>query len=295
MSNLDAKSYWFFWAYLYEGRIYNDGPRYMTQPDAAIHQWRISHYNPRATIYRYLWLPRNFVSGSVARWILDTRHIQKLTGALAFHYPGPSPSAVLAGDQAFDLEPGAWGQEVGRGGGGRGGGGRGGGRGGPRGRPRGRPHRHHHGRGRVWGPGWSDRPWWGCPPWDPDCEEEAPILDARRIAGADPAIIGMDVNSDGSIGAEKLEPALRGKWPTVDYPKTVKLAGRVFVRAEWYWPYPNVRAQYREDAAQKSMHLFVLADGTWIVPHIDAENPDKGDPVRHMVEDVIRHPVYPPV
>ena len=83
---------------------------------------------------------------------------------------------------------------------------------------------------------------------------------------------------------------LRGKWPTVDYPKTVRLAGRVFTRAGWYWPYPNVKAQYRENRPQNAMHLFVMLDGTWMVPHVDAENPDLGSPMRHLLEDVVKHP-----
>jgi hypothetical protein len=80
---------------------------------------------------------------------------------------------------------------------------------------------------------------------------------------------------------------LRGKWPTVDYPQIIHVAGREFRRAGWYWPYPNVKAQYRESKAQDSMHLFVLLDGTWIIPHVDDENPDLGNPIQHLLRDVL--------
>lgn len=177
------------------------------------------------------------------------------------------------------------GEEIGRGGGrGRGGGGRGGRGGrGPRG---GHRHRHHHGHGWGWGPGWyGGGPWWGCPPWDPDCEEEAPVLDARRISGA----------QDPIMGARALSPALRGKWPSTDLPLTITVHGRPFRKAEWAWPYPGVRAQYRETNPQGSMHLFVLEDGTWIVPHIDEENPDLGNPLTHLAKDILLRRELPPV
>lgn len=96
--------------------------------------------------------------------------------------------------------------------------------------------------------------------------------------------------SAAQVGATALKPALRGKWPGSDLPPTITVNGHHFRRAGWHWPYPGVRAQYREAVVRGSRHLFVLENGTWVVPHIDAENPDLGNPAKHFVEDVLRAP-----
>lgn len=59
-------------------------------------------------------------------------------------------------------------------------------------------------------------------------------------------------------------------------PSTVVYGGRLFRRAFCRTPYRGVAAQYREDRPRDSGHMFLLDDGTLIVPHVDAWNPDSG-------------------
>jgi hypothetical protein len=64
--------------------------------------------------------------------------------------------------------------------------------------------------------------------------------------------------------------------------------GARFNKARWKAPYDGVVEQYREAVPQNSMHLKVRADGTWILDHIDNDNPDMGREVQHFIND---HPV----
>jgi hypothetical protein len=93
-----------------------------------------------------------------------------------------------------------------------------------------------------------------------------------------------------TIGAQHLTPALRGHWPHASYPRFVRVLGRPFRRAGWYWPYRGVVAQYREYKNVDSMHLFVLENGTWVIPHIDETNPDLSSVLGHFINDVVHRP-----
>jgi hypothetical protein len=94
------------------------------------------------------------------------------------------------------------------------------------------------------------------------------------------------------IGAERLAPTLQGHWPHASYPRFVWVMGRAFRRAGWYWPYRGVVAQYREYKKIDSMHLFVLEDGSWVIPHIDETNPDLAGIFGHLMNDVVRRPAF---
>lgn len=222
-------------------------------------------------VYRLVYSPAQ------GTWIWDMRDLDPLLACA----PIPGFSAV-----------------AGRGGGGGHGGGHGG-------------HHGGHGRGRRGRGGvgpWGWGGWAGCPWWDERCDDDGPLLDARHhisgsyaTAAMSQAVLrgyhdgrasrGLPPVSLERFGARRLEPSLRGKWPHEGFPPVVKLAGSPFRKAEWFWPRPGVRAQYREAVAKNSRHLFVMTDGTWVVPHVDAENPDLGSPMRHLLEDVLRRPV----
>ena len=99
----------------------------------------------------------------------------------------------------------------------------------------------------------------------------------------------------GTIGASPVSPPLRGRWPGMSFPLEVAVNGRRFRRAEWSWPYPGVRAQYREAVPRSSMHLFVLQDWTWVVPHVDEANPDQGSLLAHGIRDLLLRRQPPPL
>lgn len=63
------------------------------------------------------------------------------------------------------------------------------------------------------------------------------------------------------------------------------MAGTTYTRARWEQGYPGVIAQYRENVRRDARHLFVLGDGTWVIDHIDSENPDLGNPFLHFLDD----------
>lgn len=92
------------------------------------------------------------------------------------------------------------------------------------------------------------------------------------------------------VGVVPIQPAVTGKWPFVSFPHKVTLYGTHYVRAQWKFPREGVVAQYREAEKQHSRHLFVLQDGTFVVPHLDEENPDLGNPSKHFVLDVMKRP-----
>jgi hypothetical protein len=77
-------------------------------------------------------------------------------------------------------------------------------------------------------------------------------------------------------------------WTLPAFPERITLNGRSFRKAWWRQPYDGVVEQYREEQARNSMHLKVRNDGTWIVDHIDEDNPDLGRPIEHFFSD---HPV----
>lgn len=63
-------------------------------------------------------------------------------------------------------------------------------------------------------------------------------------------------------------------------PETLTFQGRLFRRSSWTKPYTGldgqpVVAQYRENVPTDSAHLFMFADGTVVVPHVDRWNPDR--------------------
>lgn len=93
-----------------------------------------------------------------------------------------------------------------------------------------------------------------------------------------------------AVGFTRLSEPLRGSWLVQGYPETVSLAGRVFKRARWAQRKRFVVAQYREDVPHDSMHLLVRSDGTWVIDHTDAANPDRGLVISHAFRDVLDTP-----
>lgn len=72
------------------------------------------------------------------------------------------------------------------------------------------------------------------------------------------------------------------------FPATVTIEGRRFRRARWRERKPGVVEQYREAVTERSLHLCVLGDGSWVVDHADSVNPDGGGvaaPLRHFLAD----------
>jgi hypothetical protein len=100
-----------------------------------------------------------------------------------------------------------------------------------------------------------------------------------------------------SLGTTWFTQPIQGWWTIADahgrraYPEEIHFDGRLFRRAKWREAKPGVVDQYREAVEKNSQHLYVLADGRWIINHADDVNPDLGDvtaPARHFVAD---HPV----
>lgn len=91
-----------------------------------------------------------------------------------------------------------------------------------------------------------------------------------------------------TVGALPLAPVLTGQWTLPNFPEQVLVDGRLFRRAGWRQPYEGVVEQYREERVRNSMHLKVYSDRSWIVDHVDEDNPDLGRPVEHFLND---HPV----
>lgn len=92
-----------------------------------------------------------------------------------------------------------------------------------------------------------------------------------------------------SVGFATLPQPLRGAWPFLDYPPHVDLGGRHFTRSDtWAAPLPGVVKQYREDVDRQSMHLYVHADHTWEIDHVDEANPERGLVLEHTFRDVIQ-------
>lgn len=83
----------------------------------------------------------------------------------------------------------------------------------------------------------------------------------------------------------RLSRPITGRWPFLDYPPSLELRGRRFVRARWSIAYPGVVAQYREDRSRRSAHLKVLENGTWVIDHRDEYNPDRGAVLAHAGAD----------
>lgn len=79
-----------------------------------------------------------------------------------------------------------------------------------------------------------------------------------------------------------------GAW-TFGTPERVTISGRSFRRARWRAYRVGVVDQYREEVPAGSLHLLVLADGSYRIDHRDDFNPDgaDGSPLRHLVSDFI--------
>lgn len=92
-----------------------------------------------------------------------------------------------------------------------------------------------------------------------------------------------------------ISPALTGWWTPNGFPEEVFISvgytDRKFKRARWKQAYAGVVAQYREDVPRNSMHLFVRADGTFEINHLDADNPDHGRVVEHLMNDTAAGPI----
>jgi hypothetical protein len=91
-----------------------------------------------------------------------------------------------------------------------------------------------------------------------------------------------------ALGETVLQQPITGWWQWAGHPEVIRVHGRQFRRANWKQDYPDVVEQYRETTPQNSMHLKVLANGTYVIDHIDEDNPDMGRPVPHFFND---HPL----
>jgi hypothetical protein len=90
--------------------------------------------------------------------------------------------------------------------------------------------------------------------------------------------------------AIEINPPITGYWNRRDFPDVVRITGAVFRKAVMRQSYDGVVEQYREDVAKNSRHLKVLKNGTWVIDHVDLDNPDRGRPVQHFFND---HPLGP--
>ena len=87
------------------------------------------------------------------------------------------------------------------------------------------------------------------------------------------------------IGERWLAQPMRGAWPVDELPELVRLHGRRFRRAAYWLPKPGVVAQYRQEVAKDALHLYVLADGSYVIDHSDDANPDAGPLIDHWLAD----------
>ena len=76
-----------------------------------------------------------------------------------------------------------------------------------------------------------------------------------------------------------------GFWTLDFFPERVFLDGVLFEKARWRQPYEGVVEQYREATERNSRHLKVYENGVWQIDHVDGENPDRGNPIKHFFED----------
>lgn len=92
-----------------------------------------------------------------------------------------------------------------------------------------------------------------------------------------------------AVGFATLPEPLRGAWALPTFPERVQLLGRVFKRSDtWALPTAGVLAQYREETDRNSMHLYVHADRTWSIDHVDEANPERGLVLEHTFRDVVQ-------
>lgn len=113
------------------------------------------------------------------------------------------------------------------------------------------------------------------------------ITSVSEVSGYMPSVLA-------AVGAVPITPPIRGRWPGPDFPETVTMAGRLFRKAGWAWPYTGVVAQYREAIPVNSRHLLVLDDGSFIIDHYDEANPDAGAAIDHLIKDVLKRPTGAP-
>lgn len=86
--------------------------------------------------------------------------------------------------------------------------------------------------------------------------------------------------------AEWMDHPEKGKWPAGDkLPLMVKIRGAQFVRTMGL-PKHEAVAQYREDTATNSRHLYVTPGGKYIIDHRDEHNPHSS-PISHFIKDVM--------
>lgn len=86
-----------------------------------------------------------------------------------------------------------------------------------------------------------------------------------------------------------LPKPITGHWPWRTFPESVEFAGRVYERARfWALDEPRVLAQYRSVECERSWHMKVRSDYTYVIDHVDAANPScgPGHAARHLVQDV---------
>lgn len=92
-----------------------------------------------------------------------------------------------------------------------------------------------------------------------------------------------------------INPPHTGHWNIHGYPDEITVDigpwRRRFKKTSWKQAYPHVVEQYREDVPRDSMHLFVRDDGTFVIDHTDADNPDHGRVVEHVLNDTPIGPV----
>jgi hypothetical protein len=89
------------------------------------------------------------------------------------------------------------------------------------------------------------------------------------------------------IGEVRVGP-FWGRWPTPgSYPDWIQFEDRLLQRMTfWALPYAGVVAQYRAPVDRWSLHLLVFEDGSWTADHLDEDNPARGRPLQHLLNDV---------
>jgi hypothetical protein len=128
--------------------------------------------------------------------------------------------------------------------------------------------------------------------WVYDTRNEPALLASREIRDANGNVVGVHHRNTGAcpdfVGAIALTTPLKGPWPYTTLPAQVRLNGKLFKKARFSTMKTGVVGQYREAVSTNSMHLYVMANGTYLVTHLDEANPDMGRALEHLFKDVIR-------
>jgi hypothetical protein len=120
--------------------------------------------------------------------------------------------------------------------------------------------------------------------WVYDQRTPPALLGSREIRDQSGNVVG----GNDIVGAIALTKHITGQWPYTTLPAAVHLGKRAFNRAKFVAQKPGVVGQYREAVATNAMHLYVLHDGTYVITHLDESNPDMGNALAHLWNDVVK-------